>query len=518
MIVAKVKIYEASAMTVWANPITAGMIGAEVEIEYACPVWAVLTKTVVFSGAVVKDVIANDTVIGIPAECLAVPNAMLKVGVYGISADDTLAIPTLWAPIGRVLRGTDPSGDETTNPTLPVWAEILELAKKAEQIAQDLRQDAEAGRFDGKDGDPGSPGYTPVKGVDYFTPDEVAGIEVGAAAKLEPNISQLKDDLSDNAKSDAETKRRLEALWKLNQGISYDFVVDSEQAYEKVVPSGGKYAAVNMIGGHTEVIDSVLVSAYVETITCYGANVLDLSDFKQNEYLGVKLENTGDGVIRVTGTATTSGQVWIGPQRRLQKKASSYTVKSFSSYKQDWNKKGCVEIYNSDNTLTTDYGAGKQGFLTDDKLIRICVRVISGVTYDDTISVSVCVGDQTISKYTPALEPIQNTIPESVRNLPGYGWSSGEVCNAIERTDTGWQYVQRVGSREYQDGDAVTDGVTTYYALDTPVITDITDLMADFQENFAVEAGGTITFDNAAKLTVPNRVEYVVSLAEVGSV
>ena len=58
-------------------------------------------------------------------------------------------------------------------------------------------------------------------------------------------------------------------------------------------------------------------------------------------------------------------------------------------------------------------------------------------------------------------------------------------------------------------------GVMLYYELATPIITDITNLMTDFQEPFQVEAGGTITFENAAKLTVPNSVEYVVSLAEV---
>lgn len=37
-------------------------------------------------------------------------------------------------------------------------------------------------------------------------------------------------------------------------------------------------------------------------------------------------------------------------------------------------------------------------------------------------------------------------IPSAVRSLPGYGWSAGKVANTVERTDKGWQYVQRVGS------------------------------------------------------------------------
>ena len=89
------------------------------------------------------------------------------------------------------------------------------------------------------------------------------------------------------------------------------------------------------------------------------------------------------------------------------------------------------------------------------------------------------------------------------------------MFNAIERTDDSWQYVQRVGSREYQEGDTVTDGVTTYYVMDIPVVTDITDLMTDFQAYFEVEAGGTITMENAAMLPVPSTEKYIIALKEV---
>ena len=164
MVVGKIRVDFACATTVLAIPITAGMIGAEIEIEYVGSEWAGLTKTIVFSGSVVKDVISNDTVIGIPPECLAVPNSLLKIGVYGIAADNTTAIPTLWAQIGRVLKGTDPSGDTTTNPEPPVWAQILTIADEAKQLAQSVREDADAGVFDGQQG---------LRGDAYFASFEV---------------------------------------------------------------------------------------------------------------------------------------------------------------------------------------------------------------------------------------------------------------------------------------------------------------------------------------------------------
>ena len=50
---------------------------------------------------------------------------------------------------------------------------------------------------------------------------------------------------------------------------------------------------------------------------------------------------------------------------------------------------------------------------------------------------------------SPTYSPYhQNTypIPSAVQALPGYGWSAGNVANTVERTENGWQYVQRVES------------------------------------------------------------------------
>lgn len=64
-------------------------------------------------------------------------------------------------------------------------------------------------------------------------------------------ISILKEEMSKNYLDDAKTKRSLDALWKLNQGISYQFETDAEKAYQKDIPSGAKLASVKKIGGRT---------------------------------------------------------------------------------------------------------------------------------------------------------------------------------------------------------------------------------------------------------------------------
>lgn len=65
------------------------------------------------------------------------------------------------------------------------------------------------------------------------------------------DISSLKEEMSKNFLDDAKTKRSLDALWKLNQGISYQFEADAEKAYQKDIPSGAKLASVKKIGGRT---------------------------------------------------------------------------------------------------------------------------------------------------------------------------------------------------------------------------------------------------------------------------
>lgn len=65
------------------------------------------------------------------------------------------------------------------------------------------------------------------------------------------DISILKEEMSKNYLDDAKTKRSLDALWKLNQGISYQFETDAEKAYQKDIPSGAKLASVKKIGGRT---------------------------------------------------------------------------------------------------------------------------------------------------------------------------------------------------------------------------------------------------------------------------
>lgn len=105
-----------------ADRITTGLVGQEVHFDFS-EHWAGMVKTAVFEGSgITKDQMLESDRCTIPPECLKVPGGMLTVGIYGVGEDEIR--PTVYCEIGRIERGADPSGDESTDPSLPVWAQI----------------------------------------------------------------------------------------------------------------------------------------------------------------------------------------------------------------------------------------------------------------------------------------------------------------------------------------------------------------------------------------------------------
>ena len=238
MIVAKIQVNGAIAKTVYRKVIPAGIIGAQVEFDYAEDIWHGLHKTVVFKGAVTKDVITDANIVTIPHEVVEKPFFRLSIGVYGVDADGNIAIPTLWEDIGAILDSAAPSGDISTDPSLPVWAQIqamignldeLEttardnLVAAVNEVAQsggggsasiamrvyggyiqystdngktwvNLIAEADLKGDKGDKGDKGAPGtpgkdgddgHTPVKGTDYWTASDKAEVVAEAAAAVD---------------------------------------------------------------------------------------------------------------------------------------------------------------------------------------------------------------------------------------------------------------------------------------------------------------------------------------------
>lgn len=285
---------------------------------------------------------------------------------------------------------------------------------------------------------------------------------------------------------------KLDVLWKLNEGISYDFISDDAAGYAKTVPAGCKYASIESIGGQTEVVGGESVSANVESVKEQGFNWWD--------------ETWEIGALNVENGNTVSD-------------TGCFRSKDFIPVLPSTNYYFCVKTETTGQAIRVVYYDKNKAYInspgSDTNAIKKtpenCFYVkfysrVSPTVYNGGICINVSNTEQN-GTYKPYHAKIY-TVPEAVRALTGYGWGSAAAYNSIERTDNGWQYVQRVDL-------PITE--TGYTVLAEPIVTDITDLMADFPQSFAVEANGTIIFENAARLSVPNTVKYLRSLKEVSA-
>lgn len=121
------------------HPLTTGMVGAKAVFRFP-EAWDTLTKTAVFrAGEVSRNVlnVGEETVV--PWEVLQTPGRNLYVGVCGISADGTVVIPTQWGFAGMIHAGADPSGDPSTEKTLPVWAQLQAMIGDLADLATGSR-------------------------------------------------------------------------------------------------------------------------------------------------------------------------------------------------------------------------------------------------------------------------------------------------------------------------------------------------------------------------------------------
>ena len=300
-------------------------------------------------------------------------------------------------------------------------------------------------------------------------------------------------------RENVELKAKTDALWKLSEGKSYDFIEDTTEAYSKDVPTGCRFAQVEKIGGKTVARNTgELVSAGVEDVEVQGVNLLDpkKTTLAGSMPYGLTITMTGENTFRINGV----------PSNEVTS-ADNYAFSIASNSQKELRGRGLkITAFPIKGAVYSAWGLRT----ADEPYLAVSVPLVPKV--DTDIELRLMVSTATPSAYSPySLDTYP--IPDDVKALPGYGWSAGSICNEIVRRADGWDYVQRVGLP------ATTDG---YTALDTPTTTDITDLMTGALPLVTTEPGGTITMhhalaDDGLRLDVPNTVKYIRDLKEVAS-
>lgn len=106
---------------------------------------------------------------------------------------------------------------------------------------------------------------------------------VTAVGKIAENTAEI----SAVKLTDKELQRRVDALYSIGQGITHRFETDSETAYAKTVPTGGKLMSVKNIGGRSIVFNQIF-------------------EMDSNTNYGVTVTADSDGTITINGTTTAS--------------------------------------------------------------------------------------------------------------------------------------------------------------------------------------------------------------------
>lgn len=294
---------------------------------------------------------------------------------------------------------------------------------------------------------------------------------------LKEETGSLKEDKADKTAL-FKTDRKLDALWKLNQGISYEFQTDDTEAYQKTVPSGAKVASIKSIGGKTIVW-----------------NQLNLNSGKSITKNGISFINNKDGSWTINGTCSASNDDGIDTIVYLFSKkyvsGHKYLVKadkySDGNYGFAINggssplKKAVIYNYafnpiifvkdkvTVDNItmrmnifdLTQMFGTGNEPSTQEEfeamfpadyypyNAGELMSASVNEITYSDTKT-----------------QETHYSIPQAILNLPGYGWSAGDVRNEVNWENK--QYIQRVDKVDLgtlnwmESGDAQRDGNATY--------------------------------------------------------
>lgn len=134
----KVTFNKTCGRCVQSEPLTSGMVGQTIEFEYSTDFDGLALTAVFTNGKTTVDALNPDKQCAIPHEVLDIVGAVVRVGIYAVKGNE-LIIPTVYATIGIVLKGADPSGDASVDPTLPVWAQIKGLIGNLDDLEMEAK-------------------------------------------------------------------------------------------------------------------------------------------------------------------------------------------------------------------------------------------------------------------------------------------------------------------------------------------------------------------------------------------
>lgn len=277
---------------------------------------------------------------------------------------------------------------------------------------------------------------------------------VTAVGKIAENTAEI----SAVKLTDKELQRRVNALYDIGQGVTHKFETDTDTAYVKTIPTGGKLMSVKNIGGRS-IMWNQLVKPVPTVVT----------------QAGVKFTFSDDGIITLNGTATTTGSA-VSVQSVKNQKGHKYLMIAsplsgvYGKDQLQFSSQSYGQDSTGHGTIITNESSNEKWYYT--------LYVYEGVTYDN-VKLQPQIYDLTAmfgsgnepttveefekifpADYYPynagevvrtgvtevAVGDTAYPIPEAIKALPGYGWSAGTARNYVDYENK--RYVQCVGNMD----------------------------------------------------------------------
>lgn len=312
----KVIINKTCATVSGAEILTSGMVGKTIDVEFSAE-WSDLIKIAVFTnGAVTHDVIEPTGTITIPWEVLAIPNKRVSVGFYGYTIEDgekVLAIPTIWAELGAVRAGADPSGDPSAelSPTV------------AEQLQSDVNDlDERVTEIEEHGGGGGTTDHTQLINRDAANQhpmSAVTGLEAALLSKYQkPALGIPKSDLEDTVRislGKADSALQPSALNPYRTASAQDEIDNGKASAADVTAIEAKIP--NAATSANQLADKAFVNSTVGTNTAIFRGTYN-SVAELEAYSGEKTNNDYAFVITTDSVGNTvynrykyNGSAWV---------------------------------------------------------------------------------------------------------------------------------------------------------------------------------------------------------------
>jgi hypothetical protein len=277
---------------------------------------------------------------------------------------------------------------------------------------------------------------------------------VGKIAENTAEISAMK-------LTDKELQRRVNALFDLGNGITHQFETDSETAYQKTVPTGGKLMSVKNIGSRSIVFNQSFQP-------------------RKEANNGATMTADSDGTITINGT-TTASYINFRDVTPEQNKIGKYAFKLLILNNPDNIEIGFGFLNRSKSTpkitsgssdviynqTQSDISLGKStgisgfavGTVFNDVKIKIQIFNLTAMFGSGNEPTSVEEFEAMFpNDYYPynageivsagteevAVGDTAHKIPEAIKALPGYGWSAGTAKNHVDYENK--KYYQCVNS------------------------------------------------------------------------